>query len=380
VDRIFVRGLSPEGDGIRVAVKDSIDIAGLPTCCGSAALADAPAAAEDAAVVALLRAGGARIMGKANMHELAYGVTGMNRWTGTPPNPRYPGRIPGGSSSGSAAAVAAGLADIGIGTDTGGSIRMPAACCGIFGLKPSIGRVSRAGVVCPASSSLDCVGPMARDMAMLTKAMSLIDPSFVAEDAPGDPVLGMVTAAANPDIEGVIEKTVLASGMSARSVQLPLMSEAFDAALAIIGAENWVAFGHLVDAPGLGPDVRARLHAASGITARQLAAAEAVRTRFRREVDEALCGVGALVLPTLPIVPPMLQEAANAAAMIPVTALLRPFNLSGHPALTIPLQTAAGLPAGLQLVARQGADAALCALGTLLAVRLGIQIDPATAG
>jgi amidase len=210
--------------------------------------------------------------------------------------------------------------------------------------------------------------------------MSLIDPSFVAEDAPGDPVLGMVTAAANPDIEGVIEKTVLASGMSARSVQLPLMSEAFDAALAIIGAENWVAFGHLVDAPGLGPDVRARLHAASGITARQLAAAEAVRTRFRREVDEALCGVGALVLPTLPIVPPMLQEAANAAAMIPVTALLRPFNLSGHPALTIPLQTAAGLPAGLQLVARQGADAALCALGTLLAVRLGIQIDPATAG
>jgi hypothetical protein len=144
-DAIIIQAMSLGGDGLRVAVKDSLDIAGYPTRGGSAALADAPPAARHADVVQAVLDAGCRIIGKANMHELAYGVTGVNRWTGTPANPLHPGHIPGGSSSGSAAAVAAGLCDFALGTDTGGSIRTPAACCGVFGLKPTFGRVSRQG-------------------------------------------------------------------------------------------------------------------------------------------------------------------------------------------------------------------------------------------
>ncbi|MDB6083679.1 MAG: amidase, partial [Gammaproteobacteria bacterium] len=182
-DAVFVQFLQLGGDGPRVGVKDSIDIAGYPTQAGSAALAQAPNAARHAPVVQALLDGGCRIVGKTNMHELAYGVTGINRYTGTPVNPRYPERVPGGSSSGSAVAVAAGLVDFAIGTDTGGSIRVPACCCGVYGLKTTYGRVSRAGVH-PPTSSLDCVGPFAAELGMIEKAMAFIDPSFIAESVP----------------------------------------------------------------------------------------------------------------------------------------------------------------------------------------------------
>jgi len=150
--------------GVTVAVKDCIDIAGYPTKSGSGALADRGPAKRHADVVEGILQGGGLIVGKANMHELAYGVTGINRVFGTPVNPRFPTFIPGGSSSGSAAAVAAGLARIAIGSDTGGSIRMPATCCGVFGLKPTFGRISRRGCE-PAETSLDCIGPFAQDVA-----------------------------------------------------------------------------------------------------------------------------------------------------------------------------------------------------------------------
>src|SRR5690606_8879821 len=143
------------GSGRRVAIKDSIDIAGYPTRSGSHAFADAPPATRHAHVVQAVLDAGWQIVGKTSLHELAFGVTGINDWSGTPVNPQAPDRVPGGSSSGSAVAVAAGLADIAIGTDTGGSVRVPAACCGIAGLKPTYGRVSRIGAQ-PAVSSLDC--------------------------------------------------------------------------------------------------------------------------------------------------------------------------------------------------------------------------------
>ncbi len=137
-DFIFVQRLALGGGGPRVGIKDSIDIAGCATRMGSACLADAPPAPRHAAVVQALLEAGCRIVGKTNMHELAYGVTGINRWSGTPVNPRAPDRVPGGSSSGSAVAVAAGVADFTLGNDTGGSIRIPAACCGVYGLKPTV--------------------------------------------------------------------------------------------------------------------------------------------------------------------------------------------------------------------------------------------------
>ena len=182
-DFIFVERMELGGSGPRVGVKDSIDIAGFPTRMASACLADAPRRRSTPQSCVRSSKRGCRIVGKTNMHELAYGVTGVNRWSGTPANPRAAGRVPGGSSSGSAVAVAAQLVDFALGTDTGGSIRIPAACCGVYGLKPSHGRVSRSGVH-PARSTLDCVGPLARDMPMIERAMTMIDPSFRPQGAP----------------------------------------------------------------------------------------------------------------------------------------------------------------------------------------------------
>jgi len=368
MDAILVKAIDLGGPGPSVVIKDTIDVAGYPTRAASRALVDAPPAPRHADVVEALLAGGARIVGKANLHELAYGVTGVNAWTGTPPNPKYPGLVPGGSSSGSAAAVAAGLADIGIGTDTGGSIRIPAACCGVFGLKPSFGRISRAGVM-PAVSSLDCVGPLARNVAAIEQAMALLDPRFRPAASPAAITLGRVEAEADREVTDTLSAALDRLAIPIREIRLPSLSAAYDAAMDVIAAENWTALGHLLKSSGVGPDVRARLVAGRDVTAGQLAAAEAMRLRFCREVDAALEGVDALVLPTMPSTPPKLD--ADALGAVGMTALARPFNLSGHPAITVPLQADTGLPVGLQLVGRRGGDADLCAIARLIAEGLG---------
>jgi amidase len=357
---VFVERLDLGGSGARVAVKDSIDVAGSATRMGCACLADAPPAQRHAAVVQALLAAGCRIVGKTNLHELAYGVTGINGWSGTPVNPRAPGRVPGGSSSGSAVAVAAQLVEFSIGNDTGGSIRIPSACCGICGLKPSFGRVSRAGVL-PTESTLDCVGPLARDVATIERAMSIIDATFRPQRAPPSPTIGWLDVEAHSGVIDAARGALAARDLKVQRVSLPSFVAAFTAGLEIISAETWRAFGHLIECRTLGADVRARLLASRDVTSAQLLAAEAVRERFRREVDAALERVDALALPTLPDAPLTLTAAADPRAALASTALVRPFNLSGHPAITLPL-TAAGLPAGLQLVGRAGEDEALCAL------------------
>jgi amidase len=364
-DAAFVLRMELGGEGLRVGVKDSIDIAGYPTRSGSAAFASAPPALRHAAVVQALLDGGCRIVGKTNMHELAYGVTGINRWIGTPKNPRYPDRIPGGSSSGSAVAVAAGArgdppVDFSLGTDTGGSIRIPAACCGVYGLKTSYGRISREGVH-PAVSSLDCVGPFARSLTMIERAMTLMDASFAPGAPAGNLRLGIVNVTADPSIVAAVRGALARADIKSVPIDLPSLEDAYTAGLTIIGAENWSAYGQLVDGPGLGDDVRARLLGDRSVSGDALAAAERCRRIFRAEVEAALELTDALVLPTLPIVPPRLGETGDARAVLRLTAFVRPFNLSGHPALSIPLATDAHLPAGLQLVGRRGGDAALCA-------------------
>jgi amidase len=368
-DFAFAQVLDLGGDGLRVGVKDSIDIEGFATRMGSACFADAPPARRHAEVVRALLDQGCRIVGKTNLHELAYGVTGINRWTGTPVNPRAPGRIPGGSSSGSAVAVAAELVDFAVGTDTGGSIRIPAACCGVYGLKPSYGRVSRSGVH-PAVSSLDCVGPMARDMPTIERAMQMLDPSFRPHAPPSQAIMGWVSVHADPEVaaaaRGVLEQT----NISLRPVSLPAFESAYAAGLAIIGAENWAAYGHLAASEALGMDVRTRLLAAREISAADVVAAERVRRAFRAEVDKALTQVDALALPTLPDFPPTLAAAGDWRASVRTTSFVRPFNLSGHPAITLPVAAAGGLPIGLQLVGRLHADEALCALAHTVAQHL----------
>ena len=356
------------GSGKRVAIKDSIDIAGHPTRSGSRAFADAPAATKNAEVVDAIIDAGWQIVGKTNLHELAFGVTGINDWTGTPINPQAPDRVPGGSSSGSASAVAAGLADIAIGTDTGGSVRVPAACCGVAGLKPTYGRVSRIGAH-PLESSLDCVGPFARSMDDLIAAMQVICPGFNVQGLPGDGIkVGFLDVACDAHLQASLGAAADRAGWRRSHLQLSEFEAAFTAGLTVINFENWAAFGHLTGKGLIGADVESRLLAASRTTGEELARAEAVRSRFTRQVDAALEDFAVLLLPTLPTLPPTLGEArAGSKAVAGMTPLVRPFNLSGHPALTVPVELdGGGLKVGLQIVGRKGQDELVCAFGAQL--------------
>ncbi len=367
---IVVEKLELGGAGRTVMVKDTIDIAGHPTRASSRALEEAPDALRHADVVQALLDSGCRITGKTSLHELAFGTTGLNAWTGTAENPRYPGRVPGGSSSGSAAAVAAGLCDFSLGTDTGGSVRVPAACCGVFGFKPSFGRVSRAGVM-PAETSLDCVGPFAASIQVLIEAMAAIDPSFNALPSVDGIRIGVVPVEANPEVQATIDAVLQASGFPLETQPLPGMPAAYDAGLVVINRETWNACGHLVATGLLGADIAARLQAASTTTDAALDKAETIRAAFTAEVDAALARCPILALPTMPDYPALVAEAADTRAAIGMTAFVRPFNLTGHPALSIPFEGVSKLPLGLQLVAAKGADELLLAVARELLRRLG---------
>ncbi|AET89223.1 amidase [Burkholderia sp. YI23] len=352
-------------DAPTIAIKDSIDIAGYPTTAASEALADSAPALRHAPVVQRLLDAGWRISGKANMHELAFGMTGINEFSGTPVNPQDPARIPGGSSSGSASAVGLGLVDAALGTDTGGSVRCPAACCGVIGLKPTFGRVSREGVA-PRQTSLDCVGPFARDMNTIIDVMLAIDPSFQGGRARRD-ATGLRVALPEVEAAGEIRHAVAAavarSRFASRGVQLEFMRDAFTAGLAIINAETWRAFGHLVDSGKLGADILARLRTAANTQVSELDAAERIRRDFTNEVDHVLEDADVLVLPTMPSLPITIEAARAGTSVIAMSSLIRPFNLSGHPALTLPVPIeGTSLKAGLQIVGRKGEDETVCAV------------------
>lgn len=364
---VFVCEPQLGGSGPTLAVKDCIDIAGWPTRCGSAAFDDAAPASEHAAVVRSVLDAGCRIVGKANMHELAYGMTGINARFGTPVNPLWPDRIPGGSSSGSAVAVAAGMCDFAIGTDTGGSVRQPAICCGIVGIKPTFGRISREGVS-PAASSLDCVGALAQNVPMMIRAMEAMDPTFTAMELSDAPRLAAIDLSHRGNCDPVATEAVMRQITVEETVSLASFDAAFQAAMTVIGHETAAAFGHLLDeeAP-LGADVRTRLELARNITPQALADAEATRHRFVAEVDAALEKFDALITPAMPFLPPRLADVEDAGRVLELTWFLRPFNLSGHPAIVLPVvDPAAPLPVGLQLVGRRNEDARLCAIAQWL--------------
>src|SRR5579864_4961454 len=216
----FITRFDTSGSGVRLAVKDLIDMEGVPTTAGCRAVADeaAPAPA-DAACLAGARAAGAAIVGRTNLHELALGVTGVNPWFGTPVNPLDPALVPGGSSSGSAVAVATGEADVAYGTDTGGSVRIPSACCGTAGLKTTYGRVSVEGVW-PLSPSFDTVGPMARDVAGLVLGMQLLELGFTVTEAT-DIRVGRVRVDAHPDVDAAVAAVMAASEWEVHDLEEP---------------------------------------------------------------------------------------------------------------------------------------------------------------
>ena len=371
--KTFDLSATDDANAPTIAIKDSIDIAGYATTAASRALADAPLAPEHAEVVQRLLDAGWRITGKTNMHELAFGMTGINDFSGTPVNPQDAARIPGGSSSGSASAVGQKLVDAALGTDTGGSVRGPAACCGVIGLKPTFGRVSRQGVA-PRVTTLDCVGPFTREMDTLIRVMTAIDPSFRADDARRDVSqlrIGVVSVDADEDIAKAVASAIGEAGLATQAIDLASLKDAFTAGLAVINAETSRAFGHLVASGKLGADIEARLRAAAATSAADLDAAERVRRAFTDEVDRALDQVDVLVLPTMPSLPITLEAARAGTSVIGMSSLIRPFNLSGHPALTLPVPLAQSpLKAGLQIIGRKNDDETVCALAAHIEARL----------
>lgn len=346
---------------LTVMVKDSIDIQGFKTLAGSRALENSAPATQNAEVIDRILNADCVITAKTNLHELAFGITGINHAFGTPINPKYPDLIPGGSSSGSAAAVAAHLADFTLGTDTGGSIRMPAACCGVYGLKPTFGRVSRKGVH-PAQSSLDCVGPFVNSVDMIETAMQIIDPTFVATTCVTAPKLAWLNVQADTVVTECIEKFFIEKNLHPEPVAVASFEKAFHAGMQIINYENWQAYAELTKTGLIGADVQGRLLKTAETTLQQVQQAEQVKAEFTQEIDALLDQYDALLLPTLPQTPPKVADAENTVAFLNLTALVRPFNLSGHPAISIPLETEQGLPVGLQIVTKRNADEFVCAI------------------
>lgn len=355
-------------------IKENIAVAGLATSAGCAALAGVPPAATNATVVArLLAADGMRIAAMARMHELAYGVTGLSGPFPHPVNPVDPARIPGGSSSGCAVAVAAELADFAIGTDTGGSIRLPAACCAVVGLKPTFGSISREGVL-PAHSTLDCVGIIARSVEVTREVLSAI--GDVPSQTVATPRLMTLACEADEDVREGLALFLDRLGADIPPVDLPLFAEAFDAGLTIIAAEMAAEFGALgPDFVNVGSDVAERLRRALTITREAEAEARAIGARFAAGVDRLLGGDGFLILPTLPCLPPLIEAAADPLAQLRLTRLVRPFNVSGHPAITIPFDAGLPVPIGIQIIGPRGADFALCDLARQIAATLSPRLE-----
>lgn len=342
------------GDGPTVAVKDLIDMAGLPTTCASRPVTErARPAAVDATCVTHVRENGGRIVGKTNLHELAFGGTGINPYTGTPINPLDPALIPGGSSSGSVVAVATGEADIALGTDTGGSIRTPSACCGTVGLKTTRGRVSLDGIH-PLAPTLDVVGPMAATVGGVARGMALLERGFTPADDPA-PLLGRFRVpGADPQIEETIDRALREAEFEVQRTDLPGWMDAYDASTVIAFVEALEVNAQLVrdHAEELDPAVLARFERARTFTGSQVRDARAVAERWRVEVDRALDRTPVVALVGMVDAPPTLEDPLRVDTRLPNVGL----NLSGHPAIVIPIERPGHLPASLQLFGRHDSE------------------------
>ncbi|MFN2520493.1 MAG: amidase [Candidatus Limnocylindria bacterium] len=409
-DRRLARGSTAALLGVPIAIKDIFDERGLANTAGSALRLRA-IARTDATAVARLRAAGAVFVGRTNLHEFAAGTTNDNTTFGQTRNPWDPARIPGGSSGGSAAAVSSGMAAAALGTDTAGSVRIPAACCGVVGLKPTYGRVSRAGVV-PLAWSLDHVGPLARtvrDAAALLDAIAGYDaldpatsdaPTSRYERAVGRSVRGLrfsagdayFASALDPAVRAALRRAreiCAAAGMMRVRTSIPGAATSGAVQFLVARPESSAAHEDEIRSPRareIASDVRARLRLGLRISAVDYLQAQRARAALAAQVDEALRQADVLIIPT------------TAAAAIPIGAdseriagrwrsereiLVRfcaPFNLSGHPSLALPAGfDRRGLPVSLQVVGPYFGEALVVRVAAMLERELALDLVPSLA-
>jgi aspartyl-tRNA(Asn)/glutamyl-tRNA(Gln) amidotransferase subunit A len=360
----LARPSSVQAGGIPLAVKDLFDTAGLTTTYGSILFADHVPEESAQAVLRLERAGYANV-GKTNLHEFAYGVTSQNPHFGTVPNPIAPGRIAGGSSGGSAAALAAGLADAALGSDSGGSIRIPAACCGIVGLKPTYGLVPLDGCF-PLAPTFDHAGPMARTVSGCARMLEALAPEL-DRTSKTDAVVGTAWA---EHCRPLVADRVRAAAelLDARPVDLPLPTGLGPAFMAEVAGVHRDLFAE--NAESYGANVRAKIERCLALTEREIEAGRRARVEYADRALAAMDGCDLLLVPTLPFVAPPLpgDELEIREELIRFTL---PFNALGWPALALPAGPAEdGLPASVQLVGRPGTDALVLDVGKELEASL----------
>ncbi|MGH3133394.1 MAG: amidase [Gaiellaceae bacterium] len=357
--------------GIPLAVKDLFDTAGLVTTYGSPLFAEHVPATSAPAVVALEAAGYGDV-GKTNLHEFAYGTTSENPHFGVVPNPLDRGRVAGGSSGGNAAALVLGAADVALGTDSGGSIRIPSACCGIVGYKPTYGIVSLEGCF-PLAPSFDHAGPMARDVRTCEAAVAVLVAGY--EPARLESLEELEVAVtwldgAHPLVRARVEEAA-AHFPRRRRVALPepdgigrlFMHEVAGVHRELI-AENADLYGE---------DVRIKIERCLEVTDAEAMRGAALREEYRERMEAALEGFDLVLTPTLPVVAPAIGagETGDIAVREALVSRTFPWNALGWPALALPCGAAeAGLPASVQLIGRAGRDALVLATGRLLEKKL----------
>jgi amidase len=358
--------------GLTFAAKDVFDVAGYVTGAGNPdwrRLAE-PAKHTAWAVAALLESG-ARLVGKTHTDELTRGIFGDNSHYGTPENPRAPGHVPGGSSSGSAAAVAGGLASMALGTDTAGSTRVPASFCGVFGLRPTLGTIPMDGVL-SQSNTFDTVGLLADDPEILAKMGEVLLREKIKDSRPAKAVVledalvasdSGVAAAFEAALSRVAE-AVAPVVRGHRLSEVPL-ADWVEHQNAIQGREAWDRFGDWINKsnPRFGFEVADNFLRGSRVSQRTLSAARGFRLRAKRWVQEALAGNAVLVLPTTPVSAPPVHSPRSVMWEIRhrIVSLTTIAGMAGCPQISLPLLKVDGLPVGLSLIGPRGSDAMLLA-------------------
>ncbi len=369
--------------GLTFAVKDLFDVAGAITTYGNPDWASThPVASATAPVVSMLLQAGARLMGKTKTVELAYGLTGENVWQGTPINPRALDRFPGGSSCGSAAAVAAKLVDFALGSDTAGSVRIPASYCGLFGIRPSHGAISLAGA-CPLAPSFDTCGWFTMNASLLAGVGEVLLPGL--RHTVGGPLLMVEEAWVNaqPEVAEALRPAVeRLERLRGRAVGIRLAPEGIDSVFdhfrTVQAEEVWASLGNWVEMmrPRFGPGIGERFAAAKATDPALAAPGHAFRRLLQARVRPLLGGGAMLVYPTSPCPAPLLtaskaEQDAVRQATIGVTAIA---SFCGLPEVTLPAASVNGAPIGLSLVGGVGSDRGLLAFACDAAAVLGLPV------